>query len=501
MLPTFKIHHGHVLDVLRGMESESVHCVVTSPPYWGLRSYSTAKQVWGGSGECQHVWEQTEARRLRWVDDAPNSPKQLSNNGTSYDAEGGNLCVTCSAWRGEFGSEPTPEMYVVHTVEIFREIRRILRRDGSVWANFGDTYNAGRNGGYAGGKNGVSKPENAPCQSGVNAPGLKPKDLCMIPARVALALQADGWWLRSKIVWAKPAPMPESVTDRPTRSHEEIFLLTKAERYFYDQNAVRQPLKQSSIERLQQDVDGQEGSSRANGGAKSNGKLKAACFGGRIKSEINDQTRLASGNEWSQDIEQGANLRDVWTINTEGFRDAHFAVFPTEIPRRAILAGTSEKGVCGQCGAPWARVVEKAAGSPVSWNGSKFDDGKNLDIHPNVGRREEAITETAYPTGSTANRLALLRQQARENGGEYINTIRTSGWQSTCKHEGDPIPATVLDPFAGSGTTGVVALRHGRNFIGIELNPDYVTMARNRIMDDAPLLNRETEQLAIEATA
>ena len=224
--------------------------------------------------------------------------------------------------------------------------------------------------------------------------GLKPKDLMMVPARVALALQQDGWWLRSEIIWHKVAPMPESVVDRPTRSHEFIYLLTKAERYFYNRLEARDPLKPSSAVRLgQTGYEDQEGSDRANGGAKANGKMKAvaAQFGGRIKSQTNDQTRLASGNDWEQDAAAGANWRDVWSIASEGFDGAHFAVMPAELASRCIRAGS---------------------------------------------------------------------------------------------RAGD----TVLDPFSGAGTTCLVADRLQRRAVGIELNPAYATMARERVRADAPLL-------------
>lgn len=466
MLPTFTIHHGHVLDMLKGMESESVHCVVTSPPYWGLRDYGVEPSIWDGDPNCEHVWTDESFKR-RSNDSKPGA---LQGNGTKDRDKRSvcSVCSVCSGWRGCYGLEPTPDLYVQHTVQIMREIRRVLRPNGTVWLNIGDSYfgdsPARKTSGeaFSGKWNPADSAGNGGTRrSAARTNGLMPKSLCMIPARVALALQADGWYLRSKIVWVKPAPMPESVTDRPTRSHEEIFLLTQSRRYYYDQNAVRQPLKQSSIDRLSQDVDSQEGSTRANGGAKSNGNIKAACFGGRIKSQINDQTRLASGNEWSQDIEQGANLRDVWTITSEGFKDAHFAVFPTEIPRRAILAGTSEKGVCGQCGSPWVRLIEKTDEPRMSDKGSRFDVGK---------------------TGTNGN--------GRTKEGPRFES-KAAGWRSSCDCMADPIAATVLDPFCGSGTTGVVALRLGRNFIGVELNESYVTMARNRIISDAPLLNAE----------
>lgn len=491
----FEIKQGNALDVLRTMPDESVHMVCTSPPYWNLRDYGTAKWE-GGSADCDH-----ETNRSRGADFG--DWKQGTSKGSRPNLQ--KQCL-CGAVRVDLqvGLEPTPEGYVEMMVDVFREIRRVLRSDGTCWLNIGDSYAGSGNGWQKEDSSSIARPwleSGRPGDDKGRPPGyissrqpngIKPKDLVGIPWMVAFALRADGWWLRSETIWAKPAPMPESVTDRPTRSHEQIFLLTKSDRYFYDQNAVRQPLKQSSIDRLSQNVDGQEGSARANGGAKSNGKMKAACFGGRLKSKINDQTRLASGNEWSQDVEQGANLRDVWTINTEGFKDAHFAVFPPEIPRRAILAGTSERGACGECGAPWLRVVEKAGGSPDSWHGSKFDDGKNLEIHPTTQKRE-SVKSAQLPESDRFRRLQVNTNAARDAGADHDHPfsaqLQTVGWKPSCRHEGDPIPATVLDPFCGSGTTGLVALRHGRAFIGIELNADYVAMAEKRIINDAPLFN------------
>jgi len=469
MIRNFTIHHGHVLDVLRGMESESVHCVVSSPPYFGLRDYGVEPAIWDGNPNCDHVW--LDATYVRNTDKTAGAKQNTNSGAVGRDEPVVNgFCSLCGAWRGCFGLEPSLELYVAHSVQILREIRRILRPDGTVWWNVGDSY-AGSWGNYGGQNRGngtqreiISGSLPNPAYDGLeqwkpptaDVAGLKPKDLCMIPARVALALQADGWWLRSEIIWAKPAPMPESVTDRPTRSHEQIFLLTKSEKYFYDQNAVRQPLKQSSIDRLSQDVENQNGSTRANGGAKSNGNFRAAVSGGHLKSQIVGQHSGLTLGHHHQDIEQGANLRDVWTINTEGFRDAHFAVFPTEIPRRCILAGTSEKGVCGECGAPWTRVVERSA----------------MEI--NRSGRGEKIFGGNHSTAASGTMTKPPE-------------CLTIGWQPSCKHEGDPIPATVLDPFAGSGTTLLVALRYGRSAIGIELNPDYVRMAEKRIRGEFSL--------------
>src|SRR3990167_3700068 len=204
--------------------------------------------------------------------------------------------------------------YVCKMVKVFNEVKRVLKKEGTCWLNLGDSYNSHSTGqGNVGGIEGRRKNKHDNIANTYRqTTGLKDKDLVGIPWRVAFALQADDWYLRQDIIWHKVAPMPESVRDRPTRSHEQVFLLAKSERYFYNTEAARDPLKDNSIARLTQlNYEEQEGSERGNGGAKTNGKMKAvaAHFGGRNKSQINDQTRLASGNEWNQDPTAGANWR------------------------------------------------------------------------------------------------------------------------------------------------------------------------------------------------
>ena len=245
--------------------------------------------------------------------------------------------------------------------------------------------------------------------------GLKPKDLIGIPWRVAFALQADGWWLRSDICWAKPNPMPESVTDRCTKSHEYIFMLTKSARYFYDAEAVKEPASPSSRATPSRPQ-------KLGGGSR-------GCHGG---------TR---------------NRRDVWTISTKPYRAAHFAVFPPEIPEICIKAGTSERGCCPVCGAPWVRVVERTADVDATAKGSFFDRGK-------TGARDGG--------------------DRTQPGERYLK--RTIGFSPSCScGAGKPVPCTVLDPFAGSGTTGAVAKSLGRDYILIEANPDYIELIEERI--------------------
>lgn len=309
-----KILRGDCRDVLKTLPSTSVHCVVTSPPYFGLRDYGVA---------------------------------------------------------GQIGLEPTVEAFVEELVAVFRDVRRVLRTDGTLWLNLGDSYASGGRGGGA---------ENSKQQTNVGAllgpkkapAGYKPKDLLGIPWRVAFALQADGWWLRQDIIWSKPNPMPESVTDRCTKAHEYLFLLSKSERYYFDAEAIAEPFADER--------QGNPGTyNRTTQAAKGPNRDRA------------DTGFLNNGAGWNDNGEKTTrNKRDVWEITSAPFPDAHFATFPPAL------------------------------------------------IEP-------------------------------------------------CLRAGCPKGGTVLDPFGGAGTTGLVADRLGRNAILIELNPEYAAMAERRIKGDAPL--------------
>jgi DNA modification methylase len=358
---TWSIRVGDVLERLLELPGESAQCVVTSPPYWGLRDYGTA--TWeGGEAGCDHAPERRGGRFA-----SPVSEKQAINTGSGSASM---RDCPCGARRidAQLGLEPTPEEYVAKMVAVFAEVRRVLRANGTLWLNIGDSYaNTGFRSGIAnnGGFTGREQRENVgyrPSPPKEIPPGLKPKDLVGIPWRLAFALQADGWYLRSDIIWSKPNPMPESVTDRPTKAHEYLFLLTKAPRYYFDQEAVREEAIRAG--------DGNYGDRQVGDGYVSGGWLK----GGTVPA--------------------GRNVRSVWTIATQPFPEAHFATFPEALVEPCIKAG------------------------------SRQDD-------------------------------------------------------------------TILDPFAGSGTTGVVALKLGRSFVGLELNPTYAEMARRRVGNTAPLLARE----------
>jgi len=458
-LQPFEIRHGHTPAVLRLLPSQSVHCCVTSPPYWGLRDYGVAPIVWGGDPAHRHEWgpeilvnATNHVDKRRW-NHAYNGcgkeqPIEKRPDRERHKIGQGNFC-RCGAWRGALGLEPTPELYVAHVVEIFREVRRVLRADGTLWLNIGDSYTSGNRNTRDCGHSKIRpafKAENFADGLRPKTPsGLKPKDLCMIPARLALALQADGWYLRSDIIWAKTNPMPESVTDRPTRSHEYVFLLSKSRKYFYDATAIREPFKYPE-RRYPPNTSGH----------------KTA----QLKKQGNRSTAgLHDGRTQYGDPEIGRNKRSVWTIATKPYAGAHFATYPTALVAPCVEAGTSERGCCPECGAPWQRLLRKSPVHPIDYDG-KWHATASQDS----GRRM----------------LANLRgrRQAGEPHGNPFPAPTTVGWKPTCIHSHDPVPCTVLDPFCGSGTTGVVALRLRRRFLGIELNVRYVELANQRIAGD-----------------
>jgi DNA modification methylase len=262
--PRNQILVGHVVDRLRSMRAGLVHCVVTSPPYWGLRAYGTPVQIWGGDPAHAHEWGDPVAVSKRsGSSDQSGKNGGLGNAGENGAASRGitrGAFCSCGAWRGELGLEPTPELYVQHIVEVFREVHRVLHPSGVVWLNLGDSYATG--GGRVGEAPGGGEqgrawlggsgdlavgPRTQPNR--LKLPGLKQKDLIGIPWRVAFALQADGWYLRMDVIWSKPNPMPESTQNRPTRSHEYVFLLTKKPAYFYDNHAIKEPFAEASLGR------------------------------------------------------------------------------------------------------------------------------------------------------------------------------------------------------------------------------------------------------------
>lgn len=543
------IFEGDARQVLSSIPDESVHAVITSPPYWGLRSYGTDPQVWGGDADHDHEWGDALPPRPGGRGNKPGdySTSSLTNPQRQDEVPrattSGYLC-DCGAWKGELGNEPTPTLYVDHLVEVFREVRRVLRHDGLFFLNIGDSYaNDGKWGGASSGKHVAALHGNTGVGRSKRHTGLKAKDLVGIPWRLAFALQDDGWWLRNDIIWSTPNPMPESVTDRFTNSYEHVFMLAKSQTYYFDQDAVREPHTDVTLNRIKYGLHHTHPSG-----------IGVAIP--PVDTEVMGE-RFAHPN--------GRNRRDVWTIPTVPYKGAHYAVFPPKLVEPMILAATSAKGVCPECGAPWERVTERIreargdafgrkdvgdfdhgqAGRPyealvavetIGWKPTcEHDVTEPLRDCPECGAPYEAINaqdpwdvyvnparpqsvravEIAREKGLTLNHIAALRAagltdagkaqvvqtgfgnntdevqrlaaEAKAALGGYTREFtflppKTIGWRPTCEHEPErTVPAVVLDPFAGSGTTAKVAQDHNRRAILIDLNADYLKqqLARN----------------------
>jgi DNA modification methylase len=449
---TVIVHEGDCRDVLHTLPDQSVHCIVTSPPYFGLRDYALTPSIWGGAAACAHDWD---VERITGELRLGLGLEELSTRYRGGGKKAGTIgeisaeracCRACGAWRGTFGLEPTIALYVEHMVEICRELRRVLRDDGTLWINLGDSYATGDH-----------------CRS--NSTGLKPKDLCGMPWRVAFALQGDGWFLRSDIVWAKPNPMPESVTDRPTRAHEYIFLFAKSQRYFYDAVAIREPMQEVSLKRLSQpNVFEQEGGPKD---SKSGNRSHRKAIQNQAERLIKHEKWSTRFEGWDQyDKSLGRNKRTVWEVATLPFAEAHFATFPPTLIEPCILAGCPER-CCAKCGAPFLRRLQ-----------SEFVPQQDVSEANGVrGAFAQKPMDASngwqdYPRGSTAH--------------------TTLGFAPSCTCDAGVAAGTVLDPFGGAGTTGLVADRLARNAVLIERNSDYAAMARRRISSDAPLFAQVT---------
>ena len=408
-------------------------------------------------------------------------------------------CGKCGAVRKDqqIGLEETPQDYIDKMVEVFRELRRVLRHDGTLWLNLGDSYCSstflGNNNDSAGTLGQTKEWKDAMHKKGSTRPipmGFKPKDMMGIPWRVAIALQADGWYLRQDIIWWKPNPMPESVTDRCTKSHEYIFLLTKSAQYFYDADAIREPL---AYEQYQQGLKqamkaGYDGKSDYADWYfnKRNGKDWVAKAW--QDKEFGPGSRMKTGSGQGKKINPsappvlmhpngGANKRDVWSITVKAFKDAHFATFPPELPRFCILAGTSEKGACPKCGAPWERIQSRVG-----------PDGTEVITKASKHSAQKPDGSALMGNNNQHSDTPLKRTSAGGIAKKGIVQKETVGWAPTCECGiEETVPCVVFDPFGGSGTSALVANRLGRDAIFTELNPEYCKMAEARIHSTDPL--------------
>ena len=382
---------GDCVESMRRMSAQSVHTCVTSPPYFGLRDYGMA---------------------------------------------------------GQIGLEDTPDAFVARLVEVFREVRRVLRDDGTLWLNLGDSYvgatSQHKDGGSQGHNSVIAKKTMGGIPStgrgnrnrALYESGLAMKQLIGIPWRVAFALQADGWYLRQDIIWHKPNPMPESVTDRCTKAHEYVFMLSKSARYFFDANAIKEPAVCAPSARTKV-VD--------------EGERKAL----RTDIESRHRSAIAGGQTLQSNPDGTRNRRSVWTVATKPYAGAHFATFPPDLIEPCILAGSPVRR-CTACGAPHQRVTSRGAEQLEA-------DASDLD---------------RFGTGEAGVH--------RKIGGQYqkwldANPKQTVGWNPGCDCNAGVMGGTVLDPFGGSGTTAGVSAKHGRRSVVCELNPDYAKLVPARV--------------------
>jgi DNA modification methylase len=410
-----QILFGDALTELRKLPDNHLQCVVTSPPFFALRNYGT--QTWfGGDPKCQHEEKIIQAP----IPEAGDVPEHAE--GTTHE------CLKCGAWRGEIGQEPTVDLYITHMVELFLELRRVLRKDGLIWVEIGDTYSGSGRGPT--GRTGIgdqTKRQNFK-SSGVTAPEIPGGNLLMVPARLALALQADGWILRAEICWNKTTGMPESVKDRAARNHSMIYMFAKAAGYYYDGNAVKQAAK---------------GGTHTGHGPKmarpSSGNRNNASFMGGIHKKSVSVRNLRS--VWGENTPEDT----VWAMPTGMNRFAHTSTFPPWLPERCIRASMSPYGACAECGAPWR---------------AKY-------FQPQVGSKANRAR------ASRAGRASGSRRAFRGVENAVLPPPELLDWEPTCRcGRKDRIPQVGGDIFAGTGTTLAALKRLGHHYLGIELNRD-----------------------------
>jgi DNA modification methylase len=476
---------------LARLPDRCIQTIVTSPPYWALRDYQIEPSIWGGLAECPHVFEQHDLTdpKHRTIDGDPKAKPgaPVSRGQLSFAT-----CRYCGAWRGCFGDEPTVELYIEHTLLILAECHRVLRDDGILWWNLGDSY--GHDSKWGGATGGLHREAlHGKTWVGRRKQSSGAADLCklLIPHRVALAAAAAGWIVRQDIVWEKASPMPESVQStrwvecrrkvgrdpetrkavyetcsgcdrciefpgsdqrpprrvrlqrgawRPTTGHEFIFQLAKSANYFCDSNAVKEKAvgdrPGNRVAGKQADVTGDNG--------------KAA--------------RMAAGRVNMEAVTH-RNPRSVWRVPHEPLREKHFAAYPSYIPRRCILASTSAIGGCPVCHAQFAPVLEK------------------IRVPTRPGVKTKSYSDELLKPGSPY-RTHRGDVYGNKDPKRHQTETKLIGWlpTCTCAAAGDPEPAIVLDIFNGTGTTGRVAYSQGRRYIGFEIAERYVELSQTRIV-------------------
>lgn len=447
------IREGHVLTELKKIPDNSIDCICTSPPYYGLRNYNASNVIWDDNPECDHAW---------------NEPENETDS---------NYCMNCNAWKGELGQEPSYKLYIMHLLQVTQELKRVLKPTGTMFWNIADSYSG--SGGW-GGQTGLKEstdPSKMYVEEGAypDSPPSKDNDIprksqMMIPERFAIALiDEQGWIKRNTLVWYKRSSMPASVTDRFSNKWEPVFFFTKSREYWFDLDAVRKPLSQSTIRRIMQPgIEGQfqKGKVADFGKETQTGDMKKTLL--NLRDKMQKGARFY-GENWNHSgylkedgtplvNPNGANPGDVLDITTQSHSFSHFAVFPVTLVEPMIKSGCA-KEVCSKCGKPKMPEREKT--------GRTYDSRNGESREPEDGSSRKIVKAQGVSSSSVFNT-------------ETIQETRTI-FKPSCKCNAQFIRGTVLDPFGGSGTTGVVAKKEGRTAIMIEMVPEYVEIMRKRL--------------------
>ena len=439
------------MDVLAGLSriaSDSVDCIVTSPPYYGLRSYKGAETMWDAKAECKHEFSEPHKDHEYTGGISPNYTAQFASNKTHFSSSSSS-CIKCGAWKGQLGLEPTYQLYLSHLMQITAELKRVLKPTGTMWWNCGDTYSGNKEGKKDKKVSDYVLEE----QEGIHKTtqeGINEKSRMMLPERFAMKLiDEQAWTLRNDICWSKPNHMPSSVKDRLSNGWEHIYLFTKAKRYYFNLDAIREKHQYPAdvIRRIAQDAQA---------------SVQPFAKGSDAARHIKHDEAVARHGSYNDPLHfkplniAGKNPGDVWTITTRPYKEAHFATFPPALPERCIKAGCPDE-VCSKCGKPKIPISEPSEEYAKLLKANKTNGNNSIDWFPRVD-----------------NEVKSGPQQ------RVSASYRIIGYGPTCSCSASFAAGTVLDPFAGSGTTLMTAMQQRKNAIGIEIKPDYCKLIEKR---------------------
>lgn len=464
---------GDVRKALATLPDGLVDCVMTSPPYWGLRDYKIEPVVWDGVEGCEHEWGEELVRVQsgggnNGVPEEWQRPSRQAHTGGSS----GQFCSKCSAWKGQLGLEPTFQLYVKHIVDVFHQVKRVLKKTGCLYLNLGDTYNG----------SGERNPDKWNFKEVAYKPSFRDKQLsqkCLIgiPERIMLGLIDDEWILRNKIIWHKPNHMPSSVKDRFSNGWEAIYFFVKQARYWFDLDAVREP-HTTNENRPHGIIRAREWGydSKFAGLMGIPDKPQKTTREGTMLPEGARIRHGLDGSTLGETNPSGKNPSDFWTVNTQPFPEAHFATFPEKLVERPIKASCPAE-ICITCGKARERIVEKqipkmGVDLPADYDEGSFAD--NIKLSKNSGLRFKGNKEEWY----------AWQEQ---------HPAKTLGWTTCSCSEKSYRAGIVLDPFAGSGTVALVAKSLQRSSISIEIKPEYVEILKRRIGFGEPTINDSIE--------